>query len=122
MNMNWYKFGFSGMENSYYTPYECSSHLSTMDLTEQQPWNYPAMMNVEEPVAVETVETVESTSEENTAPSVDANPEHIMQKSQNSKMVLTISWMLRAAGGYFVWSAQRVYNHEAALGVQWGGI
>nr|GLL41929.1 E3 ubiquitin ligase BIG BROTHER [Ipomoea trifida] len=76
MNMNWYKFGFSGMENSYYTPYECSSHLSTMDLTEQQPWNYPAMMNVEEPVAVETVETVESTSEENTAPSVDANPEH----------------------------------------------
>nr|GMC86472.1 E3 ubiquitin ligase BIG BROTHER [Ipomoea batatas] len=75
MNMNWYKFGFSGMENSYYTPYECSSHLSTMDLTEQQPWNYPVMMNVEEPVAVETVETVESTSVENTAPSVDASPE-----------------------------------------------
>lgn len=78
------------MENSYYTPYECSNHLSTMDLTEQQSWNYPVMMNVEEPVSVETVESM---SEENTVPSVDANPEdsefHLL--SENDAIIKSIN-------------------------------
>lgn len=40
---------------------------------------------------------------------------------QDGILLLEVNRMLRA-GGYFIWSAQPVYKHEAALEVQWEGI
>ncbi|CAH9118268.1 unnamed protein product [Cuscuta europaea] len=88
MNMNWYKFGFSGMESSYYNPYESSNHLSTMDITEQQNLNYHVMTNAQEPLLVDIVE---STSDDNAIPSLDANPEDsspTQQDGSNDQVIL----------------------------------
>lgn len=81
MNMNWYKFGFSGMESSYYNPYVSGNHLSTMDFSGQQHLNYHVMTNAQEPPA--SVDIVESTSEENAVPSADANPEDRTSSQQD---------------------------------------
>lgn len=49
MNMNSYKFGFSGPgSTSYYGPYEVNDHLPRMDVS-RRAWECPSMMNTEEP-------------------------------------------------------------------------
>lgn len=49
MNMNSYKFGFSGPESStsYYGLYEVNDHLPRMDVS-RRAWEYPPMMTTEE--------------------------------------------------------------------------
>ncbi|GAV67021.1 zf-RING_2 domain-containing protein [Cephalotus follicularis] len=48
MNMNPYKFGFSGPESSYYGLYEVNDHLPRTELS-RRAWEYPSMLNTEEP-------------------------------------------------------------------------
>lgn len=48
MNMNSYKFGFSGPgSTSYYGHYEVNDHLPRMDVN-RRAWEYPPMMTAEE--------------------------------------------------------------------------
>lgn len=49
MNMNPYKFGFTGSgSTSYYGPYEVNDHLPRMDVS-RRTWECPSIMNIEEP-------------------------------------------------------------------------
>lgn len=54
MNMNPYKFGFSGPENAYYYgPYEVNDHLPRMEASRRN-WEYASTMNNEEPTTTDT--------------------------------------------------------------------
>ncbi|KAJ6385319.1 hypothetical protein OIU77_028487 [Salix suchowensis] len=54
MNMNAYKFGFSGPgSTSYYSPYEVNGNLPIMDVS-RTAWEYPSVVNAEEPTTTDT--------------------------------------------------------------------
>ncbi|KAJ6905351.1 hypothetical protein NC652_023181 [Populus alba x Populus x berolinensis] len=54
MNMNAYKFGFSGPgSTSYYSPYEVNDNLPIMDVS-RTAWEYPSVVNAEEPTTTDT--------------------------------------------------------------------
>ncbi|KAI5576575.1 hypothetical protein Peur_036530 [Populus x canadensis] len=54
MNMNAYKFGFSGPgSTSYYSPYEVNDNLPIMDIS-RTAWEYPSVVNAEEPTTTDT--------------------------------------------------------------------
>ncbi|KAJ7012986.1 E3 ubiquitin-protein ligase BIG BROTHER [Populus alba] len=54
MNMNEYKFGFSGLEStSYYSPYEVNDNLPRMDVS-RMAWEYPSVVSAEEPTTTDT--------------------------------------------------------------------
>ena len=49
MNMNPYKFGFSGPGSAYYYgTYELNDHLRRMEVSRGE-WEYPSTMNIEGP-------------------------------------------------------------------------
>ncbi|KAA8520251.1 hypothetical protein F0562_014507 [Nyssa sinensis] len=52
MNMNLYKFGLSTPGSTYYGPYEVNDDLPRMDVS-RRAWEYPSVMNVEEPTAID---------------------------------------------------------------------
>ncbi|EOX96697.1 hypothetical protein QUC31_005705 [Theobroma cacao] len=52
MSMNAYKFGFSGPESTFYSPYEVSDHLPRMDVS-RRTWDYPSTLNSEEPATID---------------------------------------------------------------------
>lgn len=57
MNMNSYKFGFSGPESaSYYGSYEVNEHVPGIEVS-RRAWEYPSSMILEEPTTVETQPT-----------------------------------------------------------------
>lgn len=69
MNMNSYKFGFSGPgSTSYYGAYEVNDHFPRMDVS-RRAWEYPSMMNTEEPP------TTDSQLEEDVIMGVHDTPE-----------------------------------------------
>ncbi|KAG6792911.1 hypothetical protein POTOM_002074 [Populus tomentosa] len=54
MNMNGYKFGFSGLEStSYYSPYEVNDNLPRMDVS-RMAWEYPSVVSAEELTTTDT--------------------------------------------------------------------
>jgi E3 ubiquitin-protein ligase BIG BROTHER-like protein len=54
MNMNAYKFGFSGLgSTSYYSPYEVNDNLPRMDVS-RMAWEYPSVVSAEEPTTTDT--------------------------------------------------------------------
>ncbi|KAF2319521.1 hypothetical protein GH714_016814 [Hevea brasiliensis] len=54
MNMNAYKYGFSGPgSTSYYSPYEVNDNLPRMDIG-RGAWEYPSAVNMEEPTTADT--------------------------------------------------------------------
>ena len=46
--MNAYKFGFSGLESTLYSPYEVNDHLPRTDVS-RRTWDNPSTLNSEEP-------------------------------------------------------------------------
>ncbi|XP_059649105.1 E3 ubiquitin-protein ligase BIG BROTHER isoform X4 [Cornus florida] len=53
MNLNSYKFGLSSPgSTTYYGPYEVNDHLPIMDVS-RRAWEYPSMVNMEEPADVD---------------------------------------------------------------------
>lgn len=69
MNVNSYRFGFSGPDNnSYYGPYEVNDEIMQMDYN-RRAWEYPFVMNIEEPTVADMP------SEEIETPIMEAIPE-----------------------------------------------
>ncbi|KAF4360954.1 hypothetical protein F8388_016763 [Cannabis sativa] len=90
MNMNPYKFGFSGTETttstSYYGHYEVNDHLPRMDMN-RRAWEYPSMMTTEEiPTTDHSVQHFEdgSSSGDADAAPVHATLEENIPNQQNS--------------------------------------
>ncbi|XWS35505.1 hypothetical protein CRYUN_Cryun20dG0003000 [Craigia yunnanensis] len=52
MSMNAYKFGFSGLESTLYSPYEVNDHLPRTDVS-RRTWDYLSMLNSEEPATLD---------------------------------------------------------------------
>ncbi|XVF33738.1 hypothetical protein REPUB_Repub17cG0194400 [Reevesia pubescens] len=52
MSMNAYKFGFSGLESSFYSTNEVNDHLPRMDVS-RRTWDYPSTLNSEEPATLD---------------------------------------------------------------------
>ena len=70
MNMNSYKFGFSGLgSSSYYGPLEVNDHLARMEVS-RSGWEYPSTMD-EEPATTDS----HSESEGDAVMGVHAIPE-----------------------------------------------
>lgn len=67
MNMHSYKFGISGLGNTYYGPYEVNDHLPRAEVS-RSAWDYPSTIN-EEPA------TTDSQSEGDAVMGVHAIPE-----------------------------------------------
>lgn len=54
MNMNAYRYGFSGPgSTSYYSPYEVNDNLPRMDIS-RTAWEYPSVVIAEEPTTADT--------------------------------------------------------------------
>ncbi|KAK2994817.1 hypothetical protein RJ640_015776 [Escallonia rubra] len=84
MNMNAYKFGLSGPGSTpHYGLYEANDYLPRMDLS-RRAWEYPSVINVEEPTAVDMH------SGGNTVPSMEAIPEECIpnQESPGTSQVI----------------------------------
>ncbi|KAJ9174488.1 hypothetical protein P3X46_013126 [Hevea brasiliensis] len=68
MNMNVYKYGFSGPGSaSYYNPYEVYDNLSRMDVG-RGAWEYPSVVNVQEPTSAGTQSEGEAVASVHTLP------------------------------------------------------
>ena len=80
MNMNSYKFGYSGPEStSYYGSYEVNDHLPRMDVS-RRAWEYPSM------VTEESLPTTNSQPEGDENADADAEAEvHATPEECNSK-------------------------------------
>ncbi|PON81354.1 43kDa postsynaptic protein [Trema orientale] len=85
MNMNSYKFGFSGpASTSYYGHYEVNDHLPRMDVS-RRTWEYPPMMTAED------VPTTDSQPEDggDADTAVHSTPEeHIPNQNTNTSQVV----------------------------------
>ncbi|XP_048232157.1 E3 ubiquitin-protein ligase BIG BROTHER isoform X2 [Ricinus communis] len=68
MNMNAYKYGFSGPGSTYYDPYEVNDNLPRMDVS-RSTWEYPSVVNMEEAT------TTDTQSEGDAVVGVHASPE-----------------------------------------------
>ncbi|KAL3537402.1 hypothetical protein ACH5RR_000768 [Cinchona calisaya] len=82
-NVNSYRFGFCPDNTSYYGPYDVNDELMRMDYN-RRAWEYPSVMNVEEPTVVDMP------SEEIQAPNVEAIPEErpLNQQDASSSQVV----------------------------------
>ena len=67
MNMNSYKFGFSGPGSTYYGAYEVNEHVPGIEVS-RSAWEYPSSMIVEEPTTVETLPTGNAVMNEHAIP------------------------------------------------------
>ncbi|KAL5760517.1 hypothetical protein ACOSP7_019024 [Xanthoceras sorbifolium] len=84
MNMNPYKFGFSGQESTYYYgPYEVNDHLQRMDVN-RRTWDYATTMNNEERVTTDAQPEGEAVTEEQAVPE-ECSPNH--QNTNSSQVV-----------------------------------
>ncbi|KAG8646316.1 E3 ubiquitin-protein ligase BIG BROTHER isoform X2 [Manihot esculenta] len=78
MNMNAYKYGFSGPGTaSYYSPYEVNDPLPRMDIG-RGAWEYPSPVNMEEPT------TADTQSERDAAVTVHTPPEECIPNRTSS--------------------------------------
>ncbi|KAJ4711633.1 E3 ubiquitin ligase BIG BROTHER like [Melia azedarach] len=85
MNMNPYKFGFSGPENAYYYgPYEVNDHLPRMEASRRN-WEYASTMNNEEPTTTDTQPEAETVMGVHSIPE-ECSPNH--QSINSSQVVL----------------------------------
>lgn len=75
MNMHSYRFGLSGPgSTSHYGMYEVNDDLTRMDFSTRA-WEYPSVMNVEEPTAVATPYEEVSAPNMQPIPEESTNPE-----------------------------------------------
>ncbi|XP_022756777.1 E3 ubiquitin ligase BIG BROTHER-like isoform X2 [Durio zibethinus] len=84
MNMTAYKFGFSGLESTFYSPYEVNDHFPRMDVS-RRTWDYPSMLILEEPA------TLDLQPRRDAVMGVHAIPEECFpnyQSNSNSQVVL----------------------------------
>ncbi|KAI4323395.1 hypothetical protein L6164_023007 [Bauhinia variegata] len=83
MNMNPYKFGFSGPgSTSYYGSYELNDHLPRMEVNRVE-WEYPSAMTTEEPVTSDSPSRRDGDTGMHTIPE-ECSPNH--QDSSTSQV------------------------------------
>ncbi|XP_050212294.1 E3 ubiquitin-protein ligase BIG BROTHER [Mercurialis annua] len=76
MNMNAYKYGFSG--NTYYDSYEVNDNVPRIDLS-RATWEHPSALNIEEPTNIDTQ------SEGDAVVGVHASPEECIPNHSTSE-------------------------------------